>query len=116
MPGGARTGDTVSPVYGSGVVYVDSGRGGPGLAIDPTGEGDVSKTHLKWKVAQVSEGFSSPVVFGGRLYRLHRPGLLTCRDLATGREVFSERLPGLSVTVSPFVTPDGRIWCASAGR
>ena len=26
---GKRTGDTVSPVYGGGLVYCDSGRGGP---------------------------------------------------------------------------------------
>jgi outer membrane protein assembly factor BamB len=116
LPGGARTGDTVSPVYGGGMVYVDSGRGGPGLAVDPTGQGDVSKTHIKWKIGQVSEGFSSPVVFGGRLYRLHRPDRLTCRDLTTGQEVYSERLPGLSVTVSPFVTPEGGLWCVSAGK
>src|SRR5262249_51428696 len=116
LPGGARTGDTVSPVYSSGVVYVDSGRGGPGLALDPTGQGDVSKTHLKWKIAQVSEGFSSPVVCDQRLYRLHRPAPLARRDLATGKAVFSERLPGVSVTVSPFVTTDGRIWCVSTGK
>jgi outer membrane protein assembly factor BamB len=116
LPGGARTGDTVSPVFGGGVVYADSGRGGPGLAVDPTGAGDVSKTHIKWKVAQVPEGFSSPVVFDDHLYRLHRPGVLTCRDMATGKQVFSERLAGVSVTASPFVTPDGHIYCASAGK
>src|SRR5262249_34495074 len=46
-------GDTVSPVYGSGVVYLDSGRGGPAVAVDPTGEGNVTKTHRKWEVKQV---------------------------------------------------------------
>ncbi|HEX5269125.1 MAG TPA: PQQ-binding-like beta-propeller repeat protein, partial [Gemmataceae bacterium] len=53
----SRIGDTVSPVLAGGVVYCDSGRGGPGLAVDPTGEGDVTKTHLKWKQPRVSEGF-----------------------------------------------------------
>src|SRR5205085_7318521 len=57
----AGAGDTASPVYGSGVVYVDSGRGGPGVAVDPTGTGDVTKTHLKWKKPKVPEGFSSPI-------------------------------------------------------
>src|SRR5207249_2695414 len=50
-------GDTVSPVYAGGVAYIDSGRGGPAFAVDPTGEGDVTKTHLKWKVDTVPEGF-----------------------------------------------------------
>jgi outer membrane protein assembly factor BamB len=113
---GGRVGDTVSPVLGGGVVYCDSGRGGPGLAADPTGSGDVSKTHRKWKIKQVPEGFSSPVIVGAYLYRLHNPGVLRCWKLADGGQVFSERLAGVSTTASPFVTPEGRIYCASAGR
>ena len=35
-------GDAASPAYGAGIVYFDSGRGGPGAAIDPTGNGDVA--------------------------------------------------------------------------
>src|SRR5437868_10936765 len=35
-------GDAASPAFGSGIVYFDSGRGGPGTAVDPTGSGDVS--------------------------------------------------------------------------
>ena len=69
----SRVGDTVSPVLAGGVVYCDSGRGGPGVAVDPTGEGDVTKTHLKWKVPRVPEGFGSPVAFGDYLYRLTQP-------------------------------------------
>ena len=113
---GARVGDTVSPVLGGGVVYCDSGRGGPGFAADPTGSGDVSKTHRKWKIKQVPEGFSSPVVFGPCLYRLHNPGVLRCWKLADGEQVYAERLPGVATSASPFVTPEGRIYCASAGR
>ena len=43
-------GEAASPAYGAGIVYVDSGRGGPGAAVDPTGEGNVSQTHIKWNV------------------------------------------------------------------
>src|SRR5205823_5930800 len=39
-----------SPVHGAGLLYADAGRGGQtGAAIDPTGKGDVSKTHVKWQ-------------------------------------------------------------------
>ena len=109
-------GDTVSPVLGGGVVYVDSGRGGPGVAVDPTGTGDVTKTHLKWKLAQVPEGYSSPVVAGEFLYRLHAPEVLRCVRLATGEVVYTERLPGVTTACSPIATPDGRVYCASAGK
>lgn len=111
-----RIGDTVTPLLHEGLVYVDSGRGGPGVAADPTGKGDVTKTHLKWRVAVVPEGFSSPVAFGPHLFRLSNPATITCRKWADGEEVFRERLQGLDAAVSPLVTPEGRIYCATAGK
>ena len=109
-------GDTVSPVLGGGLVYLDSGRGGTGVAVDPTGTGDVTKTHLKWKTATMPEGFGSPVIVGDYLYRLHAPGVLKCLKLSTGAVVYSERLPGVSVHSSPVAAPEGRIYLASAGK
>jgi outer membrane protein assembly factor BamB len=112
----AAHGDTVSPVLGDGLVYLDSGRGGPSVAVDPTGRGDVTGTHRKWHLRNVPEGFSSPVIVGGYLYRLCNPETLRCWKLADGEEVFKERLPGVSTASSPFTTPEGRIYFASAGK
>lgn len=109
-------GDTVSPVYGGGLVYLDSGRGGPGVAVDPKGEGNVTKTNRKWDIKQVPEGFSSPVIVGDYLYRLHNASALRCWEVSSGKEVYVERLPGVSVACSPVATPDGRIYCASSGK
>jgi outer membrane protein assembly factor BamB len=111
-----RIGDTPSVVLGSGIVYCDSGRGGPGLAVDPTGQGDVTATHVKWRLPNVPEGFSSPVIVGDYLYRLHSPGTLRCWELVTGKQNYAERLEDVSTSSSPVATPDGRIYCASAGR
>ncbi len=108
-------GDTVSPVFGNGLVYIDSGRGGPAFAVDPAGTGDVTKTHLKWKLNQIPEGYGSPVVAGEFLYRLHNPDVLKCIKMATGEVVFSERLPGVSNSSSPLVAGD-RVYLASAGK
>jgi outer membrane protein assembly factor BamB len=112
----AAAGDTVSPVYGGGLVYCDSGRGGAGVAVDPTGAGDVTKTNLKWKVPQVPDGFSSPIIVGEYVYRVHNPGILKCWKLDSGETVINERLGGVSTASSPFATPDGRIYFASAGK
>lgn len=113
---GQRVGDTVTPVLGGGLVYVDSGRGGTGLAVDPSGSGDVSKTHLRWTVKNLPEGFSSPVVVGPYLYRLNGPGVISCLKIASGELVYKERLEGLDPAISPIATPDGRIYCAGAGK
>jgi outer membrane protein assembly factor BamB len=111
-----RIGDTVSPVVGAGLVYGDSGRGGPALAVDPAGSGDLTKTGVRWKLASMPEGFSSPVVVGDLLYRLHSPGVLHCLKMTSGESLYRERLEGIDPAVSPIATADGRIYCASAGK
>jgi outer membrane protein assembly factor BamB len=111
-----QIGDTVSPIVRDGLLYIDSGRGSMGVCIDATGKGDVSKTALKWKLPTVPEGFSSPVLVGDYLYRLHTPGTLSCFDWKTGEKLFSERLDGVDHAISPIATADGRIYVASAGK
>ena len=109
-------GEAASPAYGAGVVYCDNGRGGPGIAIDPTGTGDVSKTHVKWRVNQIPEGIGSPVIVGNRVYRLHTPNILKCWDAATGTQVYAQRLDKLTSSwASPIVDGNGRLYFATAG-
>ncbi len=109
-------GDVTSPVMAGGRIFTDSGRGGPGIAVEAGGSGDVSGTHVKWRVEQIPEGLSSPAIVGERIYRLHNPGVLKCWELGSGREVYSTRLAGVSVASSPIVTPDGRLYFASSGK
>ena len=71
---------------------------------------------MKWKLDQIPEGLSSPAIVGDYLYRLHNPGVLKCVDLATGTEQYAQRLNGVSVSSSPIVTPDGKLFFASAGK
>jgi outer membrane protein assembly factor BamB len=112
----SRVGDTVTPILADTLVYCDSGRGGMGVAVDPTGNGDVTATHLKWKLSALPEGFSSPAAVGSLLYRSLNPSIITCRDLKDGKELFRERLEGLDPASSPIATADGRVYFASGGR
>jgi len=109
-------GDVVSPVFQNGLIYTDSGRGGPGMAVEPSGTGDITKTAVKWKIGNIPEGLSSPAIFGDGLYRLHGPAVLRSFDMATGHERFTARLDGVSTSSSPIVAPDGTIFLASAGK
>lgn len=112
----ANDGDVPCPILAGGLVYCDSGRGGSfGIAVDPTGSGDVTKTHIKWKTDKKIGGLGSPIVSGDYLYRMRDPGLLTCWKMATGETVYEERYQGISSTASAF-TAEGRIYFASAGR
>jgi outer membrane protein assembly factor BamB len=113
-----NSGDVTSPVYGNGLVYCDSGRGGAGIAVDPTGTGDVTKTHVKWQSPKISEGwYSSPVVVGENLYRTIAPGVLRCQKMETGQVLYNERLPpGIPGHISPIATADNRIYLATGGK
>jgi outer membrane protein assembly factor BamB len=96
---------------------VDGGRGGPGIAVDPTGTGDVTGTHRKWKLARVPDGsIGSPVAVGEYLYRLQHPDVLHAYRLADGKELFAERMSGSSAVPSPVATADGRIYLAGGGK
>lgn len=112
----AAQGDASSPAFGEGLVFSDSGRGGKAVCVDPTGQGDVSKTHLKWIYPQIPEGLSSPIIVGGGVWRTHNPEIVKCIKLATGELLFSERLPGVSTWASPIATSDQRIYFVSAGK
>jgi outer membrane protein assembly factor BamB len=77
-------GDAASAAFGAGILYCDNGRGGAGIAIDPTGAGDVTKTHIKWRIDQVPGGIGSPIIVGKLVYRLHQPNVLKCWRVEDG--------------------------------
>jgi len=108
-------GDASSPAFGSGIVYFDSGRGGKGVAVDPSGTGDVSATHTRWTVR--ADGVSSPIIVGPHVYRLIGSGVLKCWETSTGKQIYSERLAGISTRwASPIADGNGRLYFASAGK
>jgi outer membrane protein assembly factor BamB len=109
-------GDAASAAFGAGIIYCDNGRGGPGVAIDPTGSGDVTKSHIRWRIDQIPEGIGSPIIVGNLVYRLHRPNVLKCWQAADGKLVYAERLDRLTSTwASPVADANGRLYFATAG-
>ncbi len=112
----ANDGDVPCPVLGAGLVYCDSGRGGGfGIAVEPIGVGDLTKTRIKWKTDKKIGGLGSPVVSGEYLYRLREPGLLTIYEMSSGKLLSEERVQGVSMTASPIATAEGRVYFGSAG-
>ena len=109
-------GDVPTPAFGGGIVYSEDGRGGPGIAVDPNAEGDVT-AKIKWKTTPVPEGYSSPTIAGEFIYRMHNPGILKCLKSSTGEAVYSERLPtGVDQSASPILTPENELLFATGGK
>ncbi len=100
------------PVFAHGLVFVCSGFDRAALyAIDPTGQGDVTKTHLKWKMEKGAPHTPSILVVGDQLYAVADRGIMTCVDAKTGKVHWQERLGG-GYSASP-VFADGRIYVPS---
>jgi outer membrane protein assembly factor BamB len=78
------------------------------VAIDATGTGDVTKTHEKWRVDEVGDGFSSPLYHDNVLYVVDNAANLFALDAATGRELWKHKL-GTVGKASP-VWADGKLY------
>lgn len=102
-----------SPVFGDGLVYASSGRIGPVIAIDPSGRGDVTETHVRWHLTDVGPYVPTPLVY----HHLLVPGdngKLAFFD-AAGKPVLEDRVRD-HFTSSP-VAGDGKIyWCSERGK
>jgi outer membrane protein assembly factor BamB len=79
-------------------------------AIDPTGSGNVTKTHVRWLDTKVGAYVPSPLAFDGKLFVLSDAGLATLLDAKTGKHVFSERLGSRLHHASPLLV-NGLIYC-----
>jgi len=95
------------PVHGHGLVYVCTGYDSPSLlAIKPDGKGDVTETHVAWKVTRNVSHTASPLLLGDELYMVSDRGVVSCLDAKTGEVIWSERLAGNNFSASPVLIED----------
>jgi outer membrane protein assembly factor BamB len=62
------------------------------VALKPTGQGDVTKTHIAWKGEDGIPDICSPVSDGTYVYLLDSEGLITCYNVADGKKVYEHEL------------------------
>jgi len=106
-----------TPVAQDGIVYSIGGRNpNGGLAIRAGGRGDITGSHVVWKVNKGSN-VPSPILHGGHLYWAHESlGVVYCVNAKTGEVVYEERLeasPG-QIYASP-VLAENRIYYVGRG-
>jgi outer membrane protein assembly factor BamB len=100
------------PVFGGGLLFLATGFNEPSLiAVRPDGTGDVTRTHIAWRVTRGAPYTPSPLFVDGRLYYTSDTGVLTVLDAASGRILWQQRLGG-NFAASP-VYADGRIYFQS---
>lgn len=100
------------PVFAHGLVFVATGFNEPALiAVRPDGRGDVTATHMAWRVTRGAPFTPSPIVVADDLYYVSDTGVLTSADARTGEVHWQQRLGG-NYSASP-VFADGRIYILS---
>jgi outer membrane protein assembly factor BamB len=97
------------PLYAHGMIYVATGYGKPAaLAIRADGQGDVTDTHIAWKIEKFVPHNPSMVIADDELYFVADNGVLTCADAKTGTVHYQERCTGpISASI---LHADGRLY------
>jgi outer membrane protein assembly factor BamB len=100
------------PVYGHGLVFVCTGFDSSLLlAIRPGGKGDVTDTHVAWRLRGNMPHTPSPLLVGDDLYTVSDGGIASCLDARTGRVLWQQRLGG-SYSASPLAA-GGKVYFQS---
>jgi outer membrane protein assembly factor BamB len=102
-----------SPVFAGGLIVQVSGGGGRGtvmLAVDPTGTGDVSSTHIVYKRDRELPYVPTPIAYGKHVYLWGDNGVVSCIESQTGQNIWTRRVPnGGNYSSSP-ICIDGKLY------
>jgi outer membrane protein assembly factor BamB len=113
-----------TPVVHDGIVYASRGyRSGPYMAIRTGGAGDVSASHVVWRVPTGAPYVSSLLYYDDVVYMANDVGVLTAVDAKSGERLWQHRVEGV-FSASPvaggghvyFVSENGDTIVVKAGR
>ena len=83
------------PLVGHGLIFFPSGWSqGQLLAVKPGGRGDITSTHIAWRVKKAVAKKPSLLLVDDLIYMNNDGGIVTAIDAKTGQEVWSERIGG----------------------
>jgi len=83
------------PVYGQGMVFFSSGFDRPVLlAVRVDGKGDVTDTHIAWRLEKGAPLDPSPLLVDDELYLISDQGIASCVDAKSGKPYWQERIGG----------------------
>jgi outer membrane protein assembly factor BamB len=100
------------PVVGHGLIFMSSGYDSPEvLAIRTGGTGDVTDSHIAWRLTKGAPHTPSLLLVGDELYMVSDKGVATCVDARTGKEHWQQRIGGNYS--SSLVYADGKIYIQS---
>jgi outer membrane protein assembly factor BamB len=121
--GGSSKITAPTPIFANGLIIVASGRRPerPVFAVRAGARGDLtlekektSSAGIAWSKTGRGSYMPTPLAYGGILYSLNNDGVFDAYEVATGREVYRQRLEpvGSGFSASP-VAADGRLYLSN---
>ena len=96
------------PVFAHGLVIYNRDYDHPELmAVKLGGTGDITESHVAWRLERGAPSTPSPLLVGDELYFVSDDGIASCIDVKTGTSYWMKRLGG-NYSASP-VLANGRI-------
>jgi outer membrane protein assembly factor BamB len=100
---------TPRPVFGHGLLFLVIDYDNPELwAVRPGGRGDLTQSHVAWRITAGMPKKPSPLLIGDWLYLVNDQGTAFCIEAKTGEVVGRQRLGG-EYSASP-IYADGRLY------
>jgi outer membrane protein assembly factor BamB len=97
------------PLYDHGLAFIVTGLKAKEMwAVRPDGHGNVTDTHVVWKLGTRIGKYASPLLVDGLIYTAAEESFVTCLDAANGEVIWTERIGG-KYAASP-VYADGRLY------
>ncbi|MYF99236.1 PQQ-like beta-propeller repeat protein [Candidatus Poribacteria bacterium] len=111
------------PIFAHNLVYFTTGIEKNLLAVDPSGTGDVTDTHIVWRMRKGAPEIPSPLIVDDLVFVVSEGGVVSCVDAKSGDTIWKGRIRG-KYWASPlyangniyFFNIDGIVSVISAGR
>ena len=111
------------PIFAHDLVYFTTGVEKLLLAVDPSGTGDVTDTHVVWSNRKGTPEIPSPLIVDDLMFMVNEGGVVSCIEAKTGEMIWRGRVGG-DHWASPlyaggniyFFSMEGRVSVISAGR
>jgi outer membrane protein assembly factor BamB len=97
------------PLFENGLAFIVTGLNKRELwAVKADGHGNVTDSHVAWKLSTHVGKYASPLLVDGLIYTASDESFVTCVEAATGQVVWTERIGG-QYAASP-IYADGRLY------
>ena len=111
------------PIFAHNLVYFTTGVEKLLLAVDPSGTGDVTDSHIVWNHRKGTPEIPSPLIIDDLMFMVNEGGVVSCVEAKNGNPVWKGRIGG-NHWASPlyaggniyFFSMEGRVSVISAGR